>query len=332
MLRFLRLKLLPTVILNVGVATVISGGNWDSVLTALLLFQGISLYLFGMGLNDRLDLQQDQENAQRGVAIPRPLVTGELSLKSADRLISGFFVSFLLCSAGIYLWKKEASLDGLVLSTATLVFIVFYNRFFKFVPLLGPLCMGLVRGTLILSVATLSLGKIPYWDSLVGIYAISMTLYILTVTHFSMEEERARPATLKLRKLLVFLAFSFPFFWVYNGEYESFLALVLFLHGVLFISVFLLKQTPPLSPQRTTLLFLAGMTWIDFNFFWAYVSTELLPFSNLQDLPPMGQFASISGIPLWLVAWFLWVIFGLGFKDRTLQSPAKNTDEERPAR
>ena len=74
------------------------------------------------------------------------------------------------------------------------------------------------------------------------------------------------------------------------------------------------------------------MTWIDFNFFWAYVSTELLPFSNLQDLPPMGQFASISGIPLWLVAWFLWVIFGLGFKDRTLQSPAKNTDEERPAR
>ena len=130
MLRFLRLKLLPTVIINVGVAAVISGGDWDSVLLALMLLQGISLYLFGMGLNDRLDLNQDQINAQRGLAIPRPLVTGELSLGLANLLISSFFVSFLICSAGIYLWKKETSIDGLILSAITLGFILLYNGLF----------------------------------------------------------------------------------------------------------------------------------------------------------------------------------------------------------
>ncbi|NCF55644.1 MAG: hypothetical protein GWP41_05200 [Planctomycetia bacterium] len=333
MSRFLRIKLLPTVIINIGVATVISGGDWDSVLLALMLLQGISLYLFGMGLNDRLDLNQDQINAQRGLAIPRPLVTGELSLGLANLLISSFFVSFLICSAGIYLWKKETSIDGLILSAITLGFILLYNGLFKFVPLLGPFCMGMVRGTLILSVATMSLGKFPQWDSLVGLYAFSMTLYILAVTHFSMEEERARPVALKLRKLLVFLAFSFPFALIYSDLYESINTYVsgLYLHGVLFISVFLWKQTPPLSPQRTTLLFLSGMTWIDFHFFWVFVSTKRLSASSLEDLPISELIVAISAIPMWMIAWFLWAMFGLGFKDRTLQSSLKNEDHERPA-
>lgn len=331
MLRFLRVKLLPTVLLNVLVAALISGEAWDPGLTLLLLLQGTCLYLFGMGLNDRLDLERDQANAAAGLQAPRPLVSGEISLRTADRLIGLFFFGSLLSAGGVYLLKREAAVEGLLLSAATLGFILLYNCFFKLVAFLGPLCMGMVRGSLILSTTTLCSGSVPEWNSLPALHAIAMTIYIFAVTHFSMEEEQSRPQVLKFRKTGVFVTFTLPFLFIYifgKGDLTS-SVLVLFLHALL-PAFFLMKPTPPLPPQRTTFLFLAFMTWIDFLFLWAHACEHIFMVPTPQTESTIEDIVSIGGIPLWMILWILWAIFGLGFRDRTLQSAPKPPSEERP--
>ena len=332
MLRFLRVKLLPTVLLNVLVAVGISGGPWDPSLTLLMLLQGTCLYLFGMGLNDRIDLERDRKNAEAGLQPARPLVSGEIQLQTADRLIGFFFLGSLFTAVAIYLLKREAALEGLLLIAATLGFILLYNCCFKLVPILGPLCMGLVRGSLILSASTLQQGSLPDWTSLASQHAIAMTLYIFAVTHFSMEEERSRTSALKVRKAGVLIAFTLPFLCVYlfgDGDMTTSL-LILFLHALLY-AYFLTRPHPPLPPQRTTFLFLAFMTWIDFVFLWADASERHFTASPSQTGSTTEDILSILGIPLWMILWFLWVIFGLGFRDRTLQSSRKNSSNERPA-
>ena len=327
MLRFLRIKLLPTVLLNVLVATLISGGPWDTALTILLLIQGACLYFFGMALNDRLDVERDRENAANGLQPPRPLVSGEISLKTADRLIGLSLLGALFTAAGIYLMRGDAAAKGLLFSAGTLGSILLYNCAFKFVPLLGPLCMGLVRGLLIFSSTTLYLGSIPEWNSLATLHAVTMTIYIFAVTHFSMEEERSRPAALKVRKAGVVFAFTLPFLYTYlfgKGDLGS-TVLALYLHGLLFSFLLQVKKTPPLSPQRTTFLFLSLMTWIDFNFLWSWACEHLFIDSPHQVQSGTAATLSIVGLPLWIILWFLWVIFGLGFRDRTLQSPPQNS-------
>ena len=62
MSRFLRLKLLPTVILNMMAGVVVSNAEIDPLIFVLLLLQSVALYLFGMGLNDRVDLNRDRKN------------------------------------------------------------------------------------------------------------------------------------------------------------------------------------------------------------------------------------------------------------------------------
>ena len=313
-------------------AAVISGGPWDPTLTLLLLAQGICLYLFGMGLNDRVDLERDRVNATAGLQLPRPLVSGEISLKAANRLISLFFLGSILSATLIYLLKRDAATEGLYLSAATLGFILLYNCCFKLVPFLGPLCMGLVRGSLILSTSALQQGSIPDWTSLPAQYSIAMTLYIFAVTHFSMEEERSRPMALRIRKIGVFIAFTLPFSAVYfygDGDLTT-SVLVLFLHALL-LAFFLTRPQPPLSPQRTTFLALAFMTWIDFLFIWAHACEQYFTAPPSQTASTNAEILSIVGIPLWMILWFLWVIFGLGFRDRTLQSAPQNPQEERPA-
>lgn len=313
--------------MNVLVATLISGGPWDPALTSLLLIQGACLYFFGMALNDRLDVKKDRENAANGLQPPRPLISGEISLKTADLLIALSLLGAMVMAAGIYLMKGEAAGEGLLFSAGTLGCILLYNCAFKFVPFLGPLCMGLVRGMLIFSSSILYSGSIPEWHSLATLHAVTMTIYIFAVTHFSMEEERSHPTALKVRKAGVSVAFALPFLYTYlfgKGDLAP-TVLALYLHGVLFSFLLQVKKTPPLSPQRTTFLFLSLMTWIDFNFLWSWACEHFFTGSPHQVQFSTADTLSIAGLPLWFILWFLWAIFGLGFRDRTLQSPPQNS-------
>ena len=315
MSRFLRIKLLPTVILNMMAGVVVSGAEIDPLIFVLLLIQSVALYFFGMGLNDRVDLDRDRKNMELGIAMPRPIPAGEISLQSADRWIMFSLACWGLTCGALYLSLGADSLAGLFTNLATLGFILGYNFGLKYVLFLGPLCMGLVRGSLILSVAATSMGVFPAWDSLVAWLAISMTLYIATVTHYSMEEETARPLALKIRMWSVLLGFSFPFFVTYFQlvDFKVDVGRTLYISAILVISSFLWKQKPPLAPQRTTFLFLSAMTWIDFYFLWIYLFSNQPESMETTQLPWAVE---IYSYPAWIILWFFWVTFGLGFRDR----------------
>jgi len=314
-LRFLRLKLLPTVFLNVVTAVLISEADPDPVLLLLLLAQATALFCFGMGLNDRVDIDRDRQNAALGVAMPRPLATGEMTLPTANRLLSAFLALFFALSYLIYLLKGEEVLGGLAVNAGTLCCILLYNLGLKMIPLLGPLCMGCVRGFLIVGATTTAAGELPEINSIAIVYALAMLLYITSVTHFSMEEERARPSALFWRSFGVLVVFTISFGGIslhHNTLPEMDSALI----GI--IANFLLGWSihwrgtqyspfPPrqITPQRHTLLYLAGMTWIDFHYLSASCFDEWDLFVVLQ---------------IWVPLWCLWMIYGLGFRNRAIQS------------
>ena len=162
--RFFRIPLLPTVWSHLFAAGLIADKNIFDHPWLIVAFS--TVYLFGMGDNDRVDLPSDLEHNP-----DRPLASGALSLTAANSML----IAILFVGLGAVLMiddKHQSMMVG-----CSLVGAWAYNRKFKKWALPGALCMGVARGSIYYSFLDPSEWK--YAAVLAG-YTVFVTLWSTT--------------------------------------------------------------------------------------------------------------------------------------------------------
>lgn len=276
-LRFLRIRLVPTVISNVLAGVVLSGGQLDSQAWIILLTWSISLYLFGMALNDLVDRNRDLTRTDETGTPVRPIPAGLISVRS------GLVVLCLLFIPNLWIFDLGESLAA----TTTVAAVLLYNLVLKEIPILGPLVMGLARTGLICTAADTAGGlenALPH--------AISIGILTTAITLFSQEEERARPQALLIRFwLCLLMAVVTPqLIWqIANGDWEPNLQLFLYSAGIGLYVYWAGHPGPGRCPDLCTFRLLTTLPLLDIYHTSAYLSLSL--FENL----------------FLLTIWLLWV-------------------------
>jgi 4-hydroxybenzoate polyprenyltransferase len=137
-----------------------------------LLLATACLYGGGITLNDVCDRVIDARERPE-----RPLPSGRVSVKTATLLATG------LLAAGIGAAAMAGSRSALV-ATAIVVLVVLYDTWGKHLVVLGPINMGLCRGTNVLLGASVA----PAFLTLAWAPALIVTVYIAAVTLVSRGE------------------------------------------------------------------------------------------------------------------------------------------------
>lgn len=198
-LQLFRIRLLPTALSNllVGITAVAAarpaGDPIDWV--ALPLWQAgvlaAFLYMFGMGLNDWRDRARDAR-----IHPERPLPSGAIAPATALTVLG-------LLAAGSLGLAFTLGTAVLVTTASLLAAILLYDLLLKDVPILAPAAMGSVRGILICLGGAVASGEAFHPHC--AFPAVIVGTYVALLTHFSMEEERAREAVLRRRLLAISL-------------------------------------------------------------------------------------------------------------------------------
>lgn len=178
-LRLTRIGLVLTAVSNIWLVVLLTdglpgqptaGAVGKLTLGALLgctAIVAIGLYVFGMTLNDLMDVRRD-----RTFAPGRPLPSGQVSTKTAMAIA----VFALLAAIGASVPLGPLSTVGCVVTAAL---IVFYDAFGKHLPGVGIVTLGLVRAVHML-IANPALAMIwPVWLTLTHVIAISATAHRL---------------------------------------------------------------------------------------------------------------------------------------------------------
>ena len=140
------------------------------------------LYIFGVILNDIVDVQEDTRDRPS-----RPLPSGLVSVPTANgtAAVAVFCGMLCLACAGIF---------TLALGGAVLALILIYNLFAKRNFLLGPVVMGLCRAGSVLLGASAAAGY-GWAEPRVLAGSAATGLYIVTVSILARNETRAKVIT-----------------------------------------------------------------------------------------------------------------------------------------
>ncbi len=197
--RFFRTRLLVTAISNALLGLLLSTSRLDDLALrplAGLLGATICVYLFGMGLNDFRDRDRD-----RTLHPDRPLVTGSVRPAAA--------LAVLLCLLPLALGLATlAGLFALAWCGVLVAFVLLYDLAVKQVGIVGPAAMGAVRAALVILGGVSALPSRPLPQPIVLEGALVVGFYVALLTHYSMEEERARPPSLRVRAGAVLLGLA----------------------------------------------------------------------------------------------------------------------------
>lgn len=178
-LRLTRIGLVLTAVSNIWLVVLLTdglpgqptaGAVGSLTLGALLgctAIVAVGLYVFGMTLNDLMDVRRD-----RTFAPGRPLPSGQVTTRTAMAIA----VFALLAAIGASVPLGPLSTVGCVITAAL---IVFYDAFGKHLPGVGIVTLGLVRAVHML-IANPALAMIwPVWLTLTHVIAISATAHRL---------------------------------------------------------------------------------------------------------------------------------------------------------
>jgi len=171
-----RVSNLPTVWTNVLAATVLAGGEWRNLRTAIVLVAMSLFYVGGMYLNDYFDRAIDARERPT-----RPIPAGDVPAG----MVAAIGVALL--GGGIALMAPlggAALLAGLALALA----IVGYDVWHKGNPA-GPVVMGLCRALVYAGAAAAALGGA---SSLVVLAAVAMLAYVAGITYAAQQESYDR--------------------------------------------------------------------------------------------------------------------------------------------
>jgi 4-hydroxybenzoate polyprenyltransferase len=171
-----RVSNLPTVWTNVLAATVLAGGAWQNLRTAMVLLAMSLFYVGGMYLNDYFDRAIDA--CERPT---RPIPAGAVSAGVVAA------IGFALLAGGIALMAPlgaAALTAGLVLVLA----IVGYDVWHKGNPA-GPVVMGLCRALVYAGAAAAAVGGAPW---IVVTAALAMLAYVAGITYAAQQESYDR--------------------------------------------------------------------------------------------------------------------------------------------
>ena len=256
--RFLRLRLLPTAISNLLLGVAVGSSLLPSPLLLATTGAWVALlYLFGMGLNDLRDLSKD-----RRISPGRPLPSGKISPAHALGVLCAIFTSIIL----VGLWLPAAA-QGIALTA--LLWVLLYDLVLKEIPILGPIAMGGVRGSIVMLGGTVA-GGLP---SSVLLPAVAVASYTALVTHFSQKEEEGGRGERALRHA-VLTAFVIAAGLLLPGLDHP-LAWPLM---VVIVAWLLLLCDPDRSssPRRSTLAMLLLLPLLDLRWMLAYDPGPLL--------------------------------------------------------
>ncbi len=250
--QFLRLRLLPTAVSNLLLGVVAGSLLLPSaeVLTISLCWV-ILLYLFGMGLNDLIDIPRD-----RRISPQRPLPSGRISATHARWFLGAIFFALFLVGSWL-----PAPAKGVALAALTCVLL--YNFALKEIPILGPLAMGGVRCCVVLlggSIAGAPIGGVL-------LPGIAVGSYTALLTHFSQKEEAGSGADLVLRHLAL-TAFVIASGLILPGLDHP-LAIPLMIVLASWLLIFCDPQRQG-SPPRSTLAMLVLLPLLDLRWMLAY--------------------------------------------------------------
>ena len=177
--RFFRLPLLPTVWCHIYAASLIAGQPFLDHIWLVVAFT--SVYLYGMGDNDRVDLATDLENNTS-----RPLASGAISLSAATIMIT--LVLLVGLAAVMMIPDRQQSL----MVAVALIAAWGYNRRFKKYAILGAICLGVVRGAIYYSF------ELDWkWVAVIALYTAMITLWSTT--------EEQHPSRKKITLILLLM-------------------------------------------------------------------------------------------------------------------------------
>jgi 4-hydroxybenzoate polyprenyltransferase len=171
-----RVSNLPTVWTNVLAATVLAGGEWQTLRTAIVVVAMSLFYVGGMYLNDYFDRAIDARERPT-----RPIPAGDVPAG----MVAAIGVALL--GGGIALMALlggAALLAGLALALA----IVGYDVWHKGNPA-GPVVMGLCRALVYAGAAAAAVGGA---SSLVVLAAVAMLAYVAGMTYAAQQESYDR--------------------------------------------------------------------------------------------------------------------------------------------
>ncbi|MEI6645956.1 MAG: UbiA family prenyltransferase [bacterium] len=161
----------------------------QSQLVLLLSAMGTSLflYLFGLAVNDIVDVEVDRAERPE-----RPLPAGEITLTQA-RMAA---IAAVLSGLNVALFSGK---PALIIATLLAAAILFYNAKLKYTPIAGALAMGICRGlSLLIGVAAAKPEWFMQWPTPVMlpavIAAIGLMFYVATFTALARHEtEQEKP-------------------------------------------------------------------------------------------------------------------------------------------
>jgi 4-hydroxybenzoate polyprenyltransferase len=167
-----RVSNLPTVWTNVLAATVLAGGEWRNLRTAMVLLAMSLFYVGGMYLNDYFDRAIDARERPT-----RPIPAGDV----AAGMVAA--IGAALLAGGIALMAPLGA-AALMVGIALALAIVGYDVWHKGNPA-GPVVMGLCRGLVYAGAAAAAVGATP---GVVVAAALAMLAYVAGITYAAQQE------------------------------------------------------------------------------------------------------------------------------------------------
>lgn len=187
-LQFFRIRLAPTAISNVVAGVALGGWFLEPTQWLVLIGWTLLLYMFGMGFNDWLDRSVDAK-----IAPHRPLPAGAISLTRAKIALTALAFPVALLP---FAMPEEARFFAFAAAGCAIL----YDLALKQIPLLGPLAMGGVRFSVVMTAA--SYAGSPH---LAQTHALTIGLFTAAITFFSQAEETGNPKQLARRHALIAL-------------------------------------------------------------------------------------------------------------------------------
>ena len=175
-----RVSSLPTVWTNVLAATVLAGGDWQTLRTGGVLVAMSLFYVGGMYLNDYFDRAIDARERPT-----RPIPAGDVAAGTVAA------IGFALIAGGV---AAMALLGGaaLMAGVALALAVVGYDVWHKGNPA-GPVVMGLCRALVYAGAAAAAVGSVP---SIVVPAALAMLAYVAGITYAAQQESYDRVGNL----------------------------------------------------------------------------------------------------------------------------------------
>jgi len=162
----------------------------------LLIIATMGLYGGGIIFNDIFDLEHDKLNRPE-----RVIPSGRISLKEAKILGISFFI------IGIFSATLVSELSGLIAATIALLSLL-YDKYSKHYKLLGPINMGLCRGSNLILGMSISASLQPEYYT-IGLIPV---IFVAAITLTAQKETKGKNKLAIVTAMLLDLSIAIAFF------------------------------------------------------------------------------------------------------------------------